>query len=341
MKTDDINYLINRLKSGQITTDEYQSLVKIIIAQLKYTKLSLDPKSDAINDIISETIKRLYEAIVISKIDIKNPIGYIITILNNLSLREEIAYTEISQLRNHLKNILNKLKIEGKINSYNNRKYCINGFQNSNYNKVDVLNLIASYDFSEINREVRWTKTKIELLSDFVMKLLEEIKCVDFSTIMEFIKIKMELKVINIRYDTESSFNDEDTSDINTIDQLTFDQNSNYDEQLLSEISDAYERSLTKFIQNDLENNIKILRIIYYHEYENKTLNEIAEIFNYSSPTTIQNILRKNLFLTPVEFVKAYSLLDEKISNQFEFLDKLNDSLLAKLEKVVGEFNDD
>lgn len=345
MDNDILNYLFDRLRNGTLNQKEYQELVGFIRNQIKYyvtnKPLITDDKEEQIKDLISEIILSLTLSLKNSDKPIENPIGYLRTMISNLILKQELAYNGISQLRQHTKKILNQLEKQSKIISYNNRKFCINGFNKSIYDKESILNLISFYDFSEINQESRWTKRKFKLISDFIMTLLDEIKCIDFSTLIEFLKLKMELKYTNLNYDSGSLVNDEDSESIDNLNHLIYDQNSQENEQLLNEINQTYERLLYDFVTKNQKENLKILRIVYLYEFENKTLDEIAKIFNYSSPTTIQNILRKNSFLTPSEFVKSYSLLDEKITNPHEFLVRVNDLLLAKLKEVIDEFSDD
>lgn len=333
----ELSNIFDKLKSGNFNLNDLKKLTSFIKNQIKYFN-KVNFNDEDLNDFINEVIASLVKVLKNSNKEIDKPEAYLRTIIHNELQRIELNHSDILQLLRNIKGILADLKKEGKIHSYNNRKYCIDNYRNSEYSEEEILTSIIFYDFSEINLETRWTERKKELIGKFIMVLLEDIKCIDFNTLVKILRIKLGMNVDRQSFTKTDEDNiDEDRSFENEISMINLDENEN----IIKEYVDAYEKTLRKFLeQNSIRNN-KILKVIYYCHYEEKTLQEIADILSYNSPTTIQVILKNHENLSPTGFILLLDLLDEKINSLHQFLNLLINRMLEVLRQIYIELDDD
>lgn len=341
MKTNEELFIIfQKIKENKLSENDLKSLVAFIKSQLKYLVINTFYEELNLEDLIGDVLYAIIKAVNDPKAKIENPIGYIKTILTNTLQKQVADYQGLVQLLNHTKKILSQLEKDGKIVSFNNRKFCIKNFTNSDIDISNLVSIFFSYDFTEINRENRWSKKKIELLSDFIMNLLTEVKCIEKSKLIDLLKIKMGMRYTKIDINSAISRDDIETDENDFFDYLTSEHTIEEDEILIQDVLNSYHQTLKKFALANPNTYKKILLIIYYYEYEKLSFSAIAKTFNYDSPTTIQNFIRKYSELNPIEFMKTYSLLDERINNIYAFLIKIEDLLLEVLKKFVDDFRD-
>lgn len=341
MKTNEELFIIfQKIKENKLSENDLKSLVTFIKSQLKYVVINAFYEELNLEDLIGDVLYAIIKAVNDPKTKIENPIGYIKTILTNTLQKQVADYQGLVQLLNHTKKILSQLEKDGKIVSFNNRKFCIKNFTNSDIDVSNLMSIFFSYDFTEINRENRWSKKKIELLSDFIMSLLTEVKCIEKSKLIDLLKIKMEMRYTKIDINPSISRDDIETDENDFFDYITSEHTIEEDEILIQDVLNSYLQTLKKFALANPNTYKKILLIIYYYEYEKLSFSAIAKTFNYDSPTTIQNFIRKYSELNPIEFMKTYSLLDERIKNIYTFLIKIEDLLLEVLKKFVDDFKD-
>lgn len=333
----DLDILFNKFRNNNVNQSDLNKLTVIIKEIIRYQHYP--PEEVELEDIISEIIVSLFQSLKNSEYKINNPNAYLRAIVNSKIQTYSYNHSDIQQLVRHTRTILEDLEKQGKIYSYQNRKYCINRDQNIKFSKDDILQFGIQYDFTEINCETRWTQKKKDLISKFILEFLDYIKCVDFSTLIDILKIKLGLKMTKYSLEPQNPEND-DYFNNNLEDEISMNLVEE-DMYLIKEISDTYEKNLQTFLKNNTDKNKKIITILYLYYFEEKSLQEIAQLLSYKSPTTIQLFLQNNNVFSPNGFLSTQSLIDEKIFNHFNFLKKLEDELLNRLEIVYKSMMND
>lgn len=315
---ENLDQIFERIKNNTFTTADLNTLTKII-KQFLGSSLKRFIK-DNLDDIISDTILSLVITLKNSKINIDNPEAYLRTIARNNSEKYEINHQETVILIRTTREILEDLEKEGIINSYNDRKYCLSNFNKPQASLEDVLNIAVSYDFTEINLEIRWTQKKKQLLKNFIITLLNDIECIEFSRLIDLLKLKLGFVMIKQEYEVyeESNENDDEIfeKDISL-------QQQQENQNIINEYIRYYREKLVDFIQNGNDDAKFLISIFYYYYIEEKSLEKIASHFGYNSPSTIQFHLKQNYSLTPNGFLKTLCLVDEDIKNHFKFVEEL------------------
>ncbi|MFN4110959.1 MAG: hypothetical protein ACK4G1_01690 [Ignavibacteria bacterium] len=333
----DLGSLFEKLKNNEIHKNDLDKLLAIIKEFIYYQPYL--PNKDDLEDIINDILLSLLTVLKNSENEIQNPDAYLRAIVVSKIQSYSQNQNEIQQLIRHTKNILEDLKKKGKIYSYQSRTFCIDEVPKINNSKEEIIKFGLQYDFTEINHETRWTQKKKDLISEFILEFLDYVGCVEFSTLIDILKIKLGLKMIKYTPEPQNFDNDDDfdNSFENDISKYIDEE----DIHLIKEIGDSYEKSLRTFLQKDSEKNKMIISILYLYFYEKKSLQEIAQLLSYKSPTSIQVFIKDNYALSPDGFLVVQNLIDEKISNHFSFFTKLQDELLYRLEVVyISMMND-
>lgn len=333
----DLGPLFEKLRNKTFHKNDFNRLIAIIKEIIRYQPFQ--PDKEDLEDIINEIILSLLISINNSENEIQKPDAYLKAIVVSKLQSYSYNHNEIQQLVRHTRNILEELENQRKIYSYQNRKYCINVVPRINYSKDEILKYGIQYDFTEINRETRWTQKKKNLISKFILEFLDYVGCVEFSILIDILKIKLGLKVI--KYSPEPQNIDDDDDFNNSLEDEISLTLVEEDIQLINEIGDSYEKNLRAFLQKDSEKNKMIITILYLYCYEEKSLQEIAQLLSYKSPTSIQVFIKDNYVLSPDGFLATQNLIDENIFNHFNFFTKLEDELLYRLEVVYKSMMND
>ncbi|MCX8057033.1 MAG: hypothetical protein N3F03_05415 [Ignavibacteria bacterium] len=327
----ELETLFNRLKHGNFNYNDLKILANKIkrIITTSSKGFNIENIEDFVQDVILALLLRLKN----NEEVISNPEGYLKVITLNIAEKYVHNYKEIYELVKVTREILEELENDGKIHSYNNKKYCNREVEMNNVELRDILTLTALYDFTEINAETRWTARKKELLSEFILNLLQSVECFIFSDLIEFLKSKMGMKIIKEKLDR---MNEEDDENEN-FERIINLSNQEENQFILNEYEAYYYEILRYFLNQDIEKNTFILTVLYLYYFNNKTLTEIADYFGYSSPSTIQTYLKTYDNISPLGFIKSLTLIDEEIVNHYDFIYQLENRFLKVLEDVYHE----
>ncbi|MGB9665539.1 MAG: hypothetical protein ACPL25_11575 [Ignavibacteria bacterium] len=268
---------------------------------------------------------------------VENPEAYIRQVITNSITHREGNFKEIYKLISNLKEILNDLENREIIYSYNNRSFYYvldNDVNSSRLTNEEIINRVYGYDFTEINKENQWNENKKNLIKKFIVDFLNDVKIIEFNTLIEVLKIKLHLKV-NIVEPVEENSDEDNNDNLNSFENIFDEQTDQIEMYTIKEYVEKYKSSLKELMKK--KNGEIIICSIYYRFYEEKSFQEIASLLNYSSPSTIQIQINNNFDNTPEGFVKIISFLDEDVRNPFIYAKNLENELLKVLKDVFEE----
>ncbi|MEJ5305711.1 MAG: hypothetical protein WHV63_07165 [Ignavibacteria bacterium] len=331
-----LNEIFEAIKNNSLTQSQLNQLTNKI-KQIILTNISL-PDLEDLSDLISNVILSINIHL---KNDnpIDNPEAFLKTIVLNSIKHRDINDKETQKLITNLKNILRELENDGIIHSYNNGKfYYVDGFDiNSNrWNRDDVLNRFYAYDFTEINKEEKWSEKKKQLIKEVILDFLNIVGSIEFTVLIDLLKIKLCLNVIYI--DKENPDQDENDDEDHILEEENDMINTPEQVNIINSICEKYREKL--FELTNSKSGRVILKSIYYRYFEEKTFQDIASLLSYTSPTTIQIQINNNYQYTPEGFLKTISLLDQNLINHFDFLNQLLNKILWTLKDVFDEISE-
>ena len=329
-----LSEIFEAIKNNKLTSKEYNFLLNkirgIIIHQ--HILIKEDDLIDFVMDIINNLTNHLKRGNVV-----ENPEAYIRQVITNSITHREGNFREIYKLISNLKEILNDLENREIIYSYNNRSFYYvldNDVNSSRLTNEEIINRVYGYDFTEINKENQWNENKKNLIKKFIVDFLNDVKIIEFNTLIEVLKIKLHLKV-NIVEPVEENSDEDNNDNLNSFENIFDEQTDQIEMYTIKEYVEKYKSSLKELMKK--KNGEIIICSIYYRFYEEKSFQEIASLLNYSSPSTIQIQINNNFDNTPEGFVKIISFLDEDVRNPFIYAKNLENELLKVLKDVFEE----
>jgi AraC-like DNA-binding protein len=333
-----LSEIFKAIKNNNLSKDQFNFLFNKIRGIIIHSQFRIELKE--LDDYIMEIISKLTEHLKGDNL-IENPDAYLRKIIHNYLTHTDLNSTEINKLISNLREIIDDLEKQEIIYSYNNRRFLYvfgNDSDTDKLTKEEIIQRVYGYDFTEINKENQWNETKKNLIKKFIVDFLNDVKIIEFNTLVEILKIKLNLNVVFV--DDLKVNNDDDTEDdpsfpdkplpISTVDVMKMQEIKEYSEIYKSKLQELFKTKRGKVI----------IRSLYYRHYEEKTFEDIAALLNYSSPTTIQTQLKNFYEYTPEGFLKQITVLDEKIQNPFEFANLFIDLLLRVLKDVFEQVNE-
>lgn len=309
MSEDKLSKIFSSIRKNDLTKNDLRTLISIIKKEFTYI-VNKNIEQDDLDDIINDVLVDLTTRLLTNENEIENPSAYLKTIISNRFKKNTIP-KEVEYLIKYLRNILEDLENKGLIHSNNSRYYCIkqkdisteeeNGYERSNLDFNQLISILDGYDFSEILSETKWNENKIDRIKKILIDFFENIRCIEFTMLVEIFKVKLGLKFDIESLDESFSTDDGEIETFQIPDENELDQEDNL---YLNDIVNDYETYLNKFLSKNPAENLIIIKSIYLYFYMGKTFKEIANQFNYSSPTTIQVKINNHSIIQPLNFLR-------------------------------------